>query len=73
MWIGGQRIGSGIITLMDVEDVPIKQEDKRSSKERNDKAKVSKRKNPFFNPILNFFEVLQVSFQDQRLDKMLEL
>ena len=72
MWLGSQRIGSGMLTIKDSKTT-IKEDGEGSSKEKKGKAKVSGEPNPSFNPILSFFEVLQVNYQGQRLDKMLEL
>ena len=58
MWIRSQHIGSGVFTMKDAKATPAKQEGEESSKEEKEKAKVSEGSNPFFNPILNFFEVL---------------
>ena len=73
MWIGSRRIGSGTLTIKDSEATLVKEDGEGSSMEEKGKAKVSGGLKPSFNPILGFFEVLQVNYQGQRLDKMLEL
>lgn len=63
-------MGTGIATLSNTE---AKEEGEGSSQEERGKAKVTSRPRPLFNPILSFFEVLQINYEGQLLEKMLEL
>ena len=55
VWIGSRRIGSGTLTIKDLEAKIIKEDGEGSSKEEKGKAKVSGGPKPTFNPILSFF------------------
>ena len=73
IWIGSGHIGSRTLTIKDSEATTAKEDGEGSSKEKKGKAEVSEKPKPSFNSILDFFGVLWVNYQGQRLNKMLKL
>ena len=65
--IGGRQIGSGGIISAEAATCG------ETPDEKNKGAAVSRGAPPPFNPIAEFFNLLKLNYQGQRLDKMVEL
>lgn len=73
MKIGGCKVGGGTLLIEEKEDSRVETKREECYERDKGKAKANEIQKPSFKPILSFFEVLQLNYQGQRLDKIVEL